>query len=247
MREKRLWIQINWRFDQHDMDVENCTNFVANLFTHKLPPVISSGVSKVNIDFTDYPNLEGISKFGSILSITELFPTDIFEQRDLEGKMELLIEETYRCLKLVYQHLKLDIDELESGYNEILNNHHELVTMLISGPKLNKNRSVSATVIAEYFLDYNEIKVDFWDKKSETLSSVPLFKTRSGILFYNGLLHKSKWIDNNTFELTNRTQEINFRIAIDGQINMYYQPIERDIEGIKEEIQFFTSERSFEL
>lgn len=247
MREKLLWVQINWVFGEPYIDFEKCAVFVANLFTYQLPKVICKGVSKVNIDFTDYPDMEGISKFDSILTITELFPICIFDQKNMAEKIELLISETYRCLKLIYQYLNLDVAQLDDGYVKIVSNPHQLVTTLIGGAKLNKNRSISADVTAEYFLDSTEIKLNFQNKSNGVISCIPLFKIGPGVLFYNGLLKTSKWIDNNIFELTNKTREITFRVTIDGLVTIHYQPIDRDIEGIKEEIIFFTLERSFEL
>jgi hypothetical protein len=247
MREKLLLIQINWVFGEEPLEFQRCASFVANLFTYKLPLVICKGTSKVNIDFTTYPNMEGISECDSILHITELFSAEGFEERNLAGKMALLVTETYKALILVYQYLNLDVAQLDIGYKKIRDDQYQLIRTLINGQKLNKSRTTTAVVIAEYFLDSTEIKVNFHNKKSETINSVPLFKTRPGVLFYNGLLMASKWIDNKTFELTNKTREINFRITADGQVTMHYQPINRDIDGVKEEIVFFTSERSFEL
>lgn len=247
MREKLLWVQINWRFGEPPADFRKYAVFVASLFTYKLPPVVCKGASKINVDFTTYPNMEGVSKFDSILTITELFPAEIFGEKSLAGKIALLVTETYKALALVYRYLNLDVAQLVIGYQKILDDEYLLVRTLIGDPKLNKSRTATAVVIAEYFLDSTQIKVNFHHKKSETINSVPLFKTLPGALFYNGMLRTSKWVDNSTFELTNKTREINFRVTINGQVAVHYHPINRDIDGVKEEIAFYTSERSFEL
>jgi hypothetical protein len=246
VREKLLWVQINWVFGERPPEFQRCASFVANLFTFKLPSVVCKGTSKVNIDFTTYANMEGISKFDSILSMAELFPTEGFEEMNLVEKIELIARETYKALVQVYHYLNLDVAQLNIGYQKIIADNYQLVRTLVGSPKLNKSRTVTAIVIAKYSLDGTDIQINFCGKDNK-VKEVQLFKTLPGWFDHGRLLHTGKWIENDTFELSNKTKEINFRVDISGLINMRYQPIGRDADGIKEEIRFFTLERYFEL
>jgi len=247
MREKRLWVQINRRSAAEPIDFVRCSSLVADLFTFKLPPIIVKGIRKVNIDFADHDDALLIGGLDSILTIVETFPFDLFDTADLHGKTALLADRAYKCLMLVYQHLNLDVEQLKIGYKKILDDDFVLTHILFGGPKQNRNRSIKATVKADFLIDYTSVNIIFLNKNDIVINEIPLFKTIPGWLFYSLLLKTCKWIDGETFEMANGSKEINFRVNINRQISMHYLPVNRDVDGIKEEIRFLTLERSFDL
>jgi len=252
MKEKRLHIQVLYESDNIS-ECENFKNYAAltsNLFTFYLPPVLINKTQKLVIEFSESEDVFFIypAKLGeSIYTIQHTFPCSDFGKSSLLEKIKLLAEQVYFCLLKLYEHLKLEVGGLTDGYNLILKNNYKLSLKLCGGLKQNKDKTLGAVVSAEHFLDGTIIQVTFLSKNKKVVHVMQLFKTLPNSLFYTQLARTAKWIDQEVFQVTNNSKEFNIQINVSGSHTVVYSPRERGIEGIKEEINFFTQDVFIDL
>lgn len=251
VRSKRLLVQINgdYRIENQD-DFKKYANLISNLFTYNLPPVLIKKTQKLNIDFTldldalfVYPRNVG----DSIYTIKETFNLKGYKGAGAVDKKMFLAENVRTCLKILYKHLHLNEEDVESAYKRILDDGFSLILPICGKAKQNKSRTIKALVTAEYLLGYAAVGVDFFDKNDEIVKRVKLCNTAPIYFIIDQIVKSAKWVDNDRFMLSNNSKEISFLINPDGGISVDYKPVGRDIAGLKEQIEYFTSERTFEL
>lgn len=252
MREKKLFIQV--LMDNQSVieseDFNNYASWIGNLFTFYLTPVLIKKVQKLLIEFSEEEDAKFIlpDKMGeSIYTIKETFSYDEFRKSSFLRKKYTLLENVCKCLKDLYQHIGLNPLDVDMAYTEILDRNFALNVQLCGGMKFNRNRTIRAWVEAEYFLDHALIKVCFTDDRNMLVNSVDLFKTVPHHFIYSQLIDSVKWVNNEEFVLYNNSKELAIALQIDGSYKVSYQPELRDVEGIKEEIEFLTKEALVKL
>jgi hypothetical protein len=251
VRSKRLLVQINGdhRIENQD-NFKKYANLISNLFTFNLPPVLITRTQKLNIDFTldddalfVFPKNIG----DSIYTIKETFDLKRYKEAGAVEKKMFLTENVRTCLKIMYKHLHLNEEDVEGAYTRILNNDFSLILPICGKAKQNKSRTLKAMVTAEYLLGYSTVGVDFFDKNNEIVKHVKLCNTAPIYFIIDQIVKSARWVDNDRFMLSNNSKEISFLINSDGEISVDYKPVVRDIAGLKEQIEYLTSERAFEV
>ena len=224
-------------------------NYVGNLLTYNLPMESVKGTQKLIVEFLSekdaffvFPKNLGEPMY----TIRETFPFNEFSDT-LTDKLKLITEKAYECLIILYKHLKLNPANLDIGYKKIRESDYTLSVSLCGGLKHNRNRTRKAILTAEYFLEYAIIYVCVLDKENRVTEKINLFKTMPHYLFYSHIIHSAKWIDNEIFQISNRSKEIKINVNVNKKVDVEYFPQQRDIEGVKEEIRFFTLERMIDI
>jgi hypothetical protein len=246
MKEKRIMIQVT--FDDVESNLNSYAIFIANLYTYYLPTI--SVTNKVVVEFIKETNVLIIipDQLGEdIYTIIKSLDFSAFENKNSDKKKEILFNAVFECLKILFTKLKINLQNLYNAHKKILENNYELKRVLCGGLKENRAKDIVATVMAEHFLDYALSSVSFYFKNTKVEKKIILYKTGPVDFIYSRLIWSARWEDNKTFQLSNKTKEINLSINIDGSISILYFPIDRDIQGIKEEINYLAQDIYFEL
>jgi|GEM_PF-4562001 len=245
MRQKRLWIQISIE-GKARQELNKYACYVSNLFTFYLPTVFIKTTCKLVVELVSEDDAFYIfpaDRGESIYTVRDTLLLDEFAGNDLD-KLILLAKRTISSLRKLYEHLGLQPADIISGYNNIIENNFTLKTELL---KKRNRQGVKATLIVEYFLDFALIYIVFFDKEDNIIRKVDLFKTLPNHLFYSQLIHSAKWIGQSTFEVLNKSKETRININLDGETRVDYYPTGRDIEGIKQEIRYFSLEQMINI
>jgi hypothetical protein len=252
MTERKLQFGIYERrgCEEKDQEYAEIQSYISNLLEIYLPRVSTINVRKINIELTNEPDIFFITPENldyDIIFIRKTFDFNTFGNSDLLSKKELLFKCIYDCLTVVFKNLEIDNSILKSTYELLIAKDAHLSVDLAGGPKLNRRKDITAKVIAEFFIGYVLVSTVFTDKNDKLLNKINLFKTLSHHLFYLRFAKTTKWLDNDVFQIADKAKEVNIQININGKVLVNYAPIDRDIDGIKEEIRFYNQELLFEL
>jgi hypothetical protein len=250
LRRLQFGIYLGGSYSKNKEPWGELQNNIINLFSFYLPKMEIEKVQKINIDFFVEPDKFFIipqDLNSNIITIRETFNFEAFEPLTDDEKKIFLFERVYNCLRVIFEKLQIDDAILKLAHDTIIEKNFELTLTLCGGPKLNRKKGLTAKVIAEYFVDNVLISVFFTGNDDKPLAKINLFKTLPHHLFYMHLIKISRWLDSETFEVSNPTKEINIKVNTGGKVLIDYKPIGRDIDGIKEEIRYYTQELFFEL
>ena len=247
MKERKLNIQINFNnFDEKVTDsFKEIANHVGNLFEYYLPKVSIIRVKKILVEFTNEPNDFFIipeNLDADVVTIRTTFDFEKFDKIELVEKEGFVLQNLVDNLQIVFKKLKLNTNGLKFARDEIIEREFELIVELCGGEKLNRNKSITAKVIAEFFIGFMLISVNFYQKNNGLIRKVELFKTWPNRIFYQLFMKTAGWRDNEVFEVASSTKEITFQINIDGTVTTLYEPKDREVDGIREEIITLTKE-----
>ncbi|ASU36339.1 hypothetical protein [Mucilaginibacter xinganensis] len=248
MKEKRIIIQIVLKND--DYILNNYSSLIENLYTFLLPPLKLKNTKKILIKLINQPScleIMGEKTGQELYLIRNEFDFAFFESVNSDQKKDYLCDAAFECLKALFAVLRLDLEILVNTYKHIKKIDYQLKNILCGGPKKNNNKTIVGQVIAEHFLDYALLNVNFKFLKTSETKTVILFKTYPTFFFYSKLIWTAKWTSNTTFLVSNKLKEINLEININGDISIVDTPINREIEWIKDEIRYLTLEICFPL
>jgi len=247
MNERRLQIQSS--LIEHTKSETNDSNkyvqYVGNLFTFYLPPVSADKTRKLLIELHEEQDAFFIfpkEKNQELYTIRETFDFSAFNASSSMIKISALVESAFQCLLKLYEHLGWNLKNVQTGYELICQNNYFLELEICGGAKLNKRREVKAVVLAEHTLEYTLLKVNFLNPDNSIVSTTPLFKVLPVYSFYSRICHSAKWLNNDEFQILNQTREFGLKVNLNGEYEVIYNPRGRDIEGVKEELTFITSE-----
>jgi hypothetical protein len=249
MKQRNFEIQViaSSRMIGHFDDLKQITVLVSNLFTFNLPKAKSKHPRRFIIEFLegDEPGYihpketdQTIYTFRTGFNLLEYSSSSI-----PRVKIEILTRCVYSCLLTLYHHLGLNSSDVELAYTNIIASDFNLSIPLCGGAKLNKKKTNSATVTAHHYLDYALIEVTFSDNlKPFAPKTIELYKTVPARFIYTQLVKTTKWLDNETFVISNNTKEFTLTINKDFICTSTYTPTLREKDGVIEEIKFLTKE-----
>jgi hypothetical protein len=244
MKQKRLNIQIVNSFQLKKIEnLDQYTTFVSNLFTYSLPNVQIKATHRLIIEFSDSPNLGIIipAELGqSIYTIQKNTDFCNFDKLSTLEKKKFIVEVVYECLLELYRFLGLKEEDVTLAYQTILSNNFVLVVELCRGAKQNKEKTAIALVSAIYFLEYAVIRVAIYDKRKNINRQTDLFETVPVHFVYSQLVTSAKWINNRIFAIFNNSNELVINMDVDGTYSVTYNPKDREVEDIKNEVRFLT-------
>ena len=249
MRQRSFYIQVivSSNLGRHFDDVKQITVMVSSLFTFNLPPVDSKHPRKLIIEFLEgdepgYINLKEMDQ--NILIFRMGFNlTSYSNSRTTNANLEILVGCVYRCLLTLYRQLGLKSSDVELAYTNITANSFNLSVPLCGGAKLNGTKTNTAAVTAHHHLEYALLEVTFSDPKGNRApKTIELFRTVPAHFIYTQLVNSTKWLDNETFAISNNTKEFTLTINKDFICTSTYAPRSREKEGIIEEIRFLTKD-----
>lgn len=250
MRSKKIWVQIIGRANYVDDKIyADYSQLIGNLFTYYLAPVYVKKLTKFLVDFKEehdwhiFPKTAGESTY----TITTSFSFDRFFESSPSEKKELLLKAVRDGLLKLYEYLGLNCDDVNYAYKEIIANEYRLTIPFLTGGKFNKQRTIKASVIAEHFLEYAMIYLIFTSNLGIEVNKIPLFKTMAHQFIYKQLIAFGKWTADDVFSVYNNTKEFWINVTPDGEYSIHYSPNQRDIEGIREEINFLAKKVFVEL
>ena len=232
-----------------DSELNKYSIILDNLYSYHLPRIKTKETKKIVIYLTKEADLFDLPGDDDtmICTIHQKFDPVHFSKLDFDEKLSALNETIYDRLLRLFTHLKFETDGLKYAFQKIIDDNYKLKRPLCGTPKANRKRNITATVFAEHFFEYALIEIEFCFKETGLIKTVPLFRLMPSPTTYSSLVSAAKWEIGDIFSVFNKTKEVNYQVSVDGHISVGYNPIERDAEGVKEQVVFFSYEIFFEL
>lgn len=252
MKERKLLIQIDWD-NLNEKETESFKDIainIARLYEYSLPSVNTKKIQKIVVTFSakhDQFYLIPDNLDSDIVIAYKTFDFEKFNVSNIQEKKELVLRCTFDVLSIIFDRIELGKSILKFGYDQIIRDNFALTVDVCGLAKLNRRKDISAKVVAEYFVGYVMISVLFFSKNHSMIRKTDLFKTVPHYFIYLQLVYKTKWLNNEVFQVSNKSSEINILIDIQGATSLHYSPSGRTIDELKEHIKFLTEELYIEI
>jgi hypothetical protein len=247
MTERKIVIQVI--ITNPDSELNKYSIILDNLYSYHLPRIKTKDMKKIVIYLTKEADLFDLPGHddSAICTIHQKFDPIDFSNLDFDEKLSALNETIYDRLLRLYTHLEFETAGLKYAFQKIIDDNYKLKRPLCGIPKTNRKRNITATVFAEHFFEFALVGIEFCFKETGLIKTVPLFRLMPSPSTYGWLVSTAKWEIGDIFSVFNKTKEINYRVSVDGHISVNYNPIDRDAEGVKEQVVFFSYEIFFEM
>ncbi len=247
MKKRRISLQVYSDFEHFKSlkELRDLSLYFGNLFEFYLPTYYTN-IKKIVIELVnerDFLLIIPDDIISEVCIIRKSFDFSQFDVIDTKLKKELLFEFVFNCLKTFFEKIDFDLIELRNAKKSIIENNFGMDVTLCNTPIVNKAK-VTAILIAEHHIEFALIKLIFIFKDGSK-KEIHLFKTIPLYFIYAQIMNKVKWLNNDIVQLLNKEKDFIINISLSGEVACSYQPNNRDIEDIKNEIDFLTQESLF--
>lgn len=151
--------------------------------------------------------------FGSILHCESYFDKDIFWSLGIYDQRKMILDIVHTVAIDCAKKFSWDVDRFEKAYQKVIDDNLEYRR---EGKKLSsKDRKLKASILLEKDETSASISVKFFKKDGENIKTVKLFSTHPNYIIYESILKCGKWLSNNEFGFSLRSNQIVIKINVE--------------------------------
>lgn len=236
------------------------THVVTNLFSRLLNSAVK-GLHKIRIELSDAPNVYNVFPADDYTKIAHFEKSFDFAHYFAQPKLErrkIILETLYEAIVAICEKAEYDLTPFTIAYEKVkeLNFENRYVHDKL---KFSPNRKYKAgiqvevdeeaadiSIIVEPLTPKGELLVPDKETKKDFMRqpkspsgdlgvSIPIFRTHPHHHFIYQVIHKGKWVDSETFVVSNKDEQIQFVVSIPNEtVQIEFAPKTRSREELKE-------------
>ena len=189
-------------------------NATTDLFDRCLNMKIKD-LQKIRIDLYDAEKVFNIyepDKISPICHIEKSFNFSHYFAQAKPDRRKIILETLYECITEMCNQLDYDFEPFTFAYNKV--KELDYVNKYIHGKlTFSKNRQQKAGIQIEVNEDAATISVLFTDKDEQSVKQVEILRTLPHYMFIFRVIHKGKWIDNETYQVSDKSGQVHFKVT----------------------------------
>lgn len=216
--------------------------FVSRLYSRFIADFKITNLRKITIDMTDVYGdktmITGVNRLSPVCIINKAFNWEDYEtEAEQIARYKVLLDFMHGAVLEAAERFEWPKELFEKAYAESLATGFTNEYVIVR-PKSSKDRRHVASVLARHSRDYVAIIVELKNKKDESeTNQIELMKVNFGEDVFSGIVHKIKWVSNGDLVISNKDEEINFRMSVqDGNAEMFLTPRIHSQEYLQDEL-----------